>query len=198
MSTNIRVERICQFCQNTFIAKTTVTKYCGDTCAKRAYKKRKKDEKIQKSHKETRSHKSENLENLKAKEFLTVTQASLLLNCSRQNIYKLINSDKLPASNLLQKKTLIRRTDIDELITKSKTEVTQRNNFQVERNESGIIDLYSISEIQNLFTISESALQELLRRNGAVKYKHGRSIFIPKEVIENLLSPISNTSKNIN
>lgn len=197
MSTNIRVERICQFCEKTFIAKTTVTKYCGDTCAKRAYKKRKKDEKIQKSHKETRCHKSENLENLKAKEFLTVTQASLLLNCSRQNIYKLINSDKLPASNLLQKKTLIRRSDIDELITKTKTEVTQGKNLQQERNRSGIIDLYSISEIQSLFTISESALQELLRRNSAVKYKHGRSIFIPKEVIENLLSPISNISKNL-
>jgi len=46
MSSNIRVLRICKLCGEEFIAKTTVTKFCGDRCAKRAYKARKKDEKI--------------------------------------------------------------------------------------------------------------------------------------------------------
>ena len=47
MSSNIRVPKICQHCGNEFIAKTTVTQYCGDNCAKRAYKKRKRDKKVQ-------------------------------------------------------------------------------------------------------------------------------------------------------
>jgi hypothetical protein len=47
MSSNIRIPKICQHCGNEFVPKTTVTKYCGDDCAKRAYKKRKRDEKVQ-------------------------------------------------------------------------------------------------------------------------------------------------------
>lgn len=188
MSSNIRVERICQYCETTFIAKTTVTKFCSDSCAKKAYKKRKKAEKIKKSFKETRNLKIEVLEDLKAREFLTVTQASLLLNCSRQNIYKLINSNKLPASNLLQKKTLISRSEINKLINNSKIETGRKESTQLVNSKNRTIDLYSISEIQKSFKISESALQELLRRNKIIKYRHGRSVFVPKEIIENLLS----------
>jgi excisionase family DNA binding protein len=46
MSSNIRVKKICQHCRATFIAKTTVTKFCSDTCAKRNYKKRMREEKV--------------------------------------------------------------------------------------------------------------------------------------------------------
>ena len=39
MSSNIFVQRICEECGNEFTARTTVTRFCGDRCAKRAYKK---------------------------------------------------------------------------------------------------------------------------------------------------------------
>ena len=47
MSSNIRISKICQHCGQEFVAKTTVTKFCSDNCAKRNYKKRKREEKIQ-------------------------------------------------------------------------------------------------------------------------------------------------------
>ncbi|MDG1433269.1 MAG: hypothetical protein P8Q41_04635, partial [Saprospiraceae bacterium] len=53
MASSIRINKICQHCGNEFIAKTTVTKYCGDNCAKRAYKARKKAEKIELNNQET-------------------------------------------------------------------------------------------------------------------------------------------------
>jgi hypothetical protein len=46
MSSNIRLKKVCQHCHRPFIAKTTVTKFCGDECAKRNYKKRERDKKI--------------------------------------------------------------------------------------------------------------------------------------------------------
>ena len=46
MSSNIRIKKVCQHCDKTFIAKTTVTKFCSDDCAKRNYKKRQKDQKV--------------------------------------------------------------------------------------------------------------------------------------------------------
>ncbi|MFL0131990.1 hypothetical protein [Tenacibaculum maritimum] len=46
MSSNIRIEKKCFFCGTTFIARTTVTKHCSNSCAKKAYKARKRKEKI--------------------------------------------------------------------------------------------------------------------------------------------------------
>lgn len=86
MSSNIRVTRICQYCGMGFDAKTTVTKYCGDPCAKRAYKATLRKEKVEKSNKETKVIKEKPIENLKAKEFLTVRDAATLLNSSRQTV----------------------------------------------------------------------------------------------------------------
>lgn len=50
MSSNISITRICQHCGNEFTAKTTVTKFCGDQCAKRDYKLRRKTAKQQKTN----------------------------------------------------------------------------------------------------------------------------------------------------
>ena len=46
MSSNIRVKKVCEHCNRSFIAKTTVTKFCSDDCAKRNYKKRLKANKV--------------------------------------------------------------------------------------------------------------------------------------------------------
>ncbi len=117
MSSNIQVQRICQHCNNEFTARTTVTKYCGDTCAKRAYKARLKVSKIETSNEQTQRIKNQPIEDLKAKEFLTVTQVSKLIGCSRQNVYKLINIGKLRATNILLKKTIVKRSDLDKLFS---------------------------------------------------------------------------------
>lgn len=116
MSSYIRVQKICQHCGGDFIARTTVTKYCSDDCAKRAYKARKRAEKVNNSYKETYQIKNKPIEEIKAKEFLSVREASKLIGCSRQTIYTLINSGQLKARNILKKKTIIRRAEIDRLL----------------------------------------------------------------------------------
>ncbi|WP_018615240.1 helix-turn-helix domain-containing protein [Segetibacter koreensis] len=115
MSSKIELQRICQQCGKEFTARTTVTKFCSDNCAKRAYKVRVMVAKIAASNIETETIKNKTLEDLKEKEFLTVRQVSKLIGCSRQNVYKLINGGKLKATNILQKKTLVKRSEIDKL-----------------------------------------------------------------------------------
>jgi len=116
MSSNIKVQRICQHCGCEFTARTTVTRYCSDNCAKRAYKVRKRAEKVIYSNRETYNIKTKPIEEIKAKEFLSVREASKLIGCSRQTIYTLINTGQLKAKNILTKKTIIRRTEIDRLL----------------------------------------------------------------------------------
>ncbi len=115
MSSNIEIQRICKYCNNVFIAKTTVTKYCGNSCAKKAYKARIRNEKIEASNTETLRILNKPIEELKAKEFLTVRDTAKLLNCSIRTTYRLIENGTIKAKNLAERKTLVKRTDIDKL-----------------------------------------------------------------------------------
>ena len=126
MSSNIKIQRICQNCGKEFTAKTTVTKCCSDDCAKRLYKKRKRTFNIEKSDKETFSFKIKPIEELKAKEFLTVREVAKLLNCSLRTTYRLISMGSLKATNLFERKTLVRRADI-EILFERQTQVVRSN-----------------------------------------------------------------------
>jgi excisionase family DNA binding protein len=118
MTSKIEVQRICMHCNKEFTARTTVTKYCSDVCAKRAYKARKREEKIQQSEKETLKIIKRPIEELKAKEFLNVRDVSILLGCSMHTTYRLIENKTLKAVNLGQRLTRIKRSEIDKLLTK--------------------------------------------------------------------------------
>ena len=115
MSSNIQVQRVCQHCGKEFTARTTVTQYCGDSCAKRAYKERQRLSKIERSKTETERIKAKPIDELKAKEFLTVRDVSKLLNCSIRTAYRLIDQGNIKAVNLARRKTLVKRSDIDRL-----------------------------------------------------------------------------------
>jgi excisionase family DNA binding protein len=115
MSSNILIQRICQQCGKEFTARTTVTQYCGDVCAKRAYKERIRTSKIELSNKETAQIKNKPIEELKAKEFLTVSEVAQLLNCSVRTVYYYITSGTIKGVNLGKRMTRVKRTDIDKL-----------------------------------------------------------------------------------
>ena len=115
MSSNIKITRICEYCNNEFTAKTTVTRYCSHKCNSRAYKEKIKSVKIKKSIEQTINIKTHSIEILKIKEFLTVRDITTLMNCSRQTIYKIIDTGKLNAINLNKKKIFIKRSDLDKL-----------------------------------------------------------------------------------
>ena len=149
--------------------------------------------KIEQSNKETQRIKNQPIEELKALEFLTVTQVSKLIGCSRQAVYNLINTGKLKATNILLKKTIIKRADLDELF-KEPTHRTQPEGEKQELNEKlkagsfGISDCYNITEIQSKFGISERAVHDIIKRHEIPKIKKGWYSYVPKAVIDKLLS----------
>lgn len=113
MSSNMRIDKTCVFCNNSFVAKTTTTQYCSDLCAKRAYKKRLRDEKISKTI-ETENKKRPFNPVVKDKEFLSINEVCMLLGASRWTVYRLVDSGKVKAAKL-GRKTLIQRVEIDNL-----------------------------------------------------------------------------------
>jgi excisionase family DNA binding protein len=183
MSSNIEVQRICQHCNKEFTARTTTTMYCSRSCNSAAYKAKQRTVKVEISNTETKLIKSKSIEELKAKEFLSVTQVSILIGCSRQNVYKLINAGKLKATNILEKKTIIKRSDIDKLFEQPQTKTPQPVKKEIE-----ISECYNLTEIQNKYGISQSGIYNLINKHNLPKIKAWRFVYVPKIEIDKLLS----------
>ena len=113
MSSNIRIEKVCQHCGKTFTAKTTVTQFCSDNCAKLSYKKRKREGKILTAIDQERQVNPFNPV-VKQKDFLSVEETCQLVGASRWTIYRLIDNGLLKAGKL-GRRTIIKRTEIDNL-----------------------------------------------------------------------------------
>jgi predicted DNA-binding transcriptional regulator AlpA len=197
MSSNIKIQRICQHCGNEFTARTTVTRFCSMKCTKAFNRQKQRAGKVEQSNKETQRIKSQPIEELKAKEFLSVTQVSKLIGCSRQNVYNLINTGKLNATNILLKKTIVKRSDLDKLFKDPANQTKPEGIPETQKQELNewlkaggfdITDCYNLTEVQDKYGISETALQNLIKRNSIPKIKKGWFAYVPKTIIDKLLS----------
>lgn len=182
MSSNIRIKRLCQHCGKEFTARTTVTKYCSDICSKRAYKQKIKEAKIEVSKEETKEIKAKSYPDLKDKEYLTVQQVAMLLNCSKQAIYEMINSKRLIAGKISERKTVVKRSEVDKLYELS---IPERI-FKVEPKKKvyKIENCYTIAEAEQISQMSSKALYDYLKRNNVPKMQEGKFVYVPKEFID--------------
>lgn len=115
MSSNIRVNKICEYCNKQFEARKTTTKTCSDHCAKMFYKQRQRATKIEASNNELIQVKRKPIEDLKAKEYLTVKETATLLNCSVRTAYRMVKQGSIRGVNLSQRLIRVRRTDCEKL-----------------------------------------------------------------------------------
>jgi excisionase family DNA binding protein len=183
MSSNIKVQRICQHCSKEFTARTTVTRFCSHACARHAYKKRERVAKTAKSDLETLTTHTKPLEVVKSKEFLTVREVAALLNCSVRTAYYAIKSGSLNSVNLGQRITRVKRSEIDKLF-EQKTVIPPLYEPKIIDSKEG----YTLAEVQSRFGISEKGLHSLIERNKIPKMKKGKFVFVSKVLIDNLLN----------
>jgi excisionase family DNA binding protein len=172
-------------CGADFIAKTTTTQYCSHNCSRKAYKAKLRDEKIKVSNEETQAVKLAPIDTVKAKEFLTVKDVAILLNCSTRTAYRLIATCVIPSINLAERKTTIRRTDLDKLFEKPQAPPPEIRKSKIK--EWTIDDCYNLSDIEKSFGISKSAINEIIKRNDIPKLRLGWYTYVPKELIRNIL-----------
>ena len=85
--------RRCACCGREFTAYSGVQKYCSVGCADEAKKERKKRH-------EDFLRAAEPVVGLRQQEYLTFSRAAILMGCSRQYVYKLVNQGKLKASRI--------------------------------------------------------------------------------------------------
>jgi excisionase family DNA binding protein len=179
MSSNIIVKRVCDYCKNVFDAKTTKTKYCSHICNSRGYKLNQKLKKIETSDTETKSKVSNYVVDVNSKDFLTVNEASTLLNMSSKTVYRLIEQKELNAFNFSVRKTLIRRKDIDSYFENNLINpdyVNPNRENEISRDNS-----YTINEAIEKFNISNGALYNIIKKHNIPKKKDGKYTLVKKE-----------------
>ena len=89
--------RKCAYCGKVFIQNSGMQKYCSEECATAAKEARKKKQRDY-------LRAVEPVMELQQQEYLTFSKAALLLGCTRQYVYKLVEQGKLPASRLSDSK----------------------------------------------------------------------------------------------
>ena len=105
----MRKKRKCAFCGKEFTCNSGSQKYCSEHCAEAAKAQRKK--KQQDFIKAVKP-----VIDIASQEYLTFSKAAILMGCTRQYVYKLVNEGKLTASRISSRMAFIRRADIEQML----------------------------------------------------------------------------------
>lgn len=147
MSSNIQIEKVCQWCGSKFIARTTQTAYCSKRCAEHAYKDRKRKEKIERCKEEVRRVQSGS-DKISEMDFLTPRQAAQFLGVCYKTFYTYINNGVIKAWKL-HRKTLVRKSDLEELFS-------AKERIVVAKEERTISEFYSTQEVLDKYEVSNT------------------------------------------
>ena len=105
----MRKTRKCAFCGKEFTCNSGSQKYCSEHCAEAAKAQRKKKQ-------QDFIKAVEPAIDIASQEYLTFSKAAILMGCTRQYVYKLVNEGKLTASRISSRMAFIRKTDIEQML----------------------------------------------------------------------------------
>ena len=120
MGSNIRIKKLCEFCNTEYVAKTTVTRYCSTKCYKVHWKQLQRQKKIQKSTRFQRVSDQEKYEFTRIKEFLNIKECAELIGVSERTLNRLIKTDIL-ISTKIGSRRIIKKSDLNQLFNTLKT-----------------------------------------------------------------------------
>jgi excisionase family DNA binding protein len=112
MSSNIKIQKNCEFCGNEFTARTLYTRYCSKSCNKKHYKQLllEKNLEIKQSQENIKVSPIETLKNA-SQEYFEIKEAAQIMRVSRATLYRLIKTKKLKKRKLMSR-TIILKDDI--------------------------------------------------------------------------------------
>lgn len=164
----MRTQRKCEFCGGTFAIRSGNQRYCSEACAEQAKQARKK--RCNDFIKAVAP-----VIDLQQQEYLSFSKAAVLMGCTRQYIYKLVNQGRLRASRLSSRMSLIRRADIEALLAASPYERVlpvarpTKSNGKKKKCKTGTADAepmeyYTADEVMNTFKIGQGWLYTCSKR----------------------------------
>ena len=169
--------RKCKYCGKEFVPRSGMQKYCCEECQTKA--------------KETRKKRQQDFMNavepvigLQNQEYLTFAKAAILMGCSRQYVYKLVNEGKLAASRISSRMAFIRKADIEKMLAgtpyhrvlptsrskKASTPIKKEKtacakNRMIDTQESEVLNYISGEEVMSIYKVKKSWLYASAKRN---------------------------------
>ena len=163
--------RKCAYCGKVFTTNSGMQKYCSEECAEQAKETKKKRQR-------DFLRAVEPVMELQQQEYLTFSKAAVLLGCTRQYIYKLVEQGKLPASRLSSRMALVRKSDIEKMFesnpynrvvpgSKPKPSVSKKlkNPAKEESATDEVLEYYSGEEVKQIYKVKQSWLYASAKRH---------------------------------
>ena len=167
--------RKCAYCGKVFTTNNGMQKYCSEECAEQAKETKKKRQR-------DFLRAVEPVMVLQQQEYLSFSKAAILLGCTRQYVYKLVEQGKLPASRLSNRMALVRKSDIEKMFaanpynrvlpcTKPKKSVSKKmkspakDKAKEERATDEVLEYYSDEEVKQIYKVKQSWLYASAKRH---------------------------------
>ena len=167
--------RKCAYCGKVFTTNSGMQKYCSEECAEQAKETKKKRQR-------NFLRAVEPVMELQQQEYLTFSKAAILLGCTRQYVYKLVEQGKLPASRLSSRMALVRKSDIEKMFavnpynrvlpcTKPKKSVSKKLKTPVKEKEKvecatdEVLEYYSGEDVMHIYKVKQSWLYTTAKRH---------------------------------
>lgn len=169
MGNKVRIERICEFCGKTFIAKTCKTRFCCKACNDKYYKELIRNDRYNAVTKEVKEEKKkrirlavDELEVIQAREFISLKQLAIYLGVSRRSIYTYMRIYKIPFSQI-GSRIIVKRKEVETVMMNLKSVKTMQE--RPIKSTKTITDFYSAKEIEEKYQISYSRLYVIAKEN---------------------------------
>ena len=115
---------------------------------------------------------------LESQEYFTFSQAARLMGVSRQYVYKLVKEDKLRASRLSSRMSLIRRTDIEFMLKTKPYEVLRP------KDEFDVTEYYTAEQIAEKYKVNAKWVWTYTRQNNVPKVRIRQFNYYSKKHID--------------
>ncbi len=181
---NLKIPKLCEFCQKPFEAKTVATRFCSKYCSEKLGKRQKQLAKEIEAKKTLLENSVSKIAELQTRPYISVSEAEMLFGISKNTIHRLIKSKKIPAINLGERLTRVSKIDIEQMFTAvempdKSEEITEKPNFEVG-------NCYTISEISSKFYADPGTVTNLIKRNKIPTKKVGSFVYVPKNLIDKI------------
>jgi excisionase family DNA binding protein len=196
MSSNIKVQRICEHCEIEFTAKTTFTRFCSKKCNSAAYKQKRREQKIENSNKIVKKVKEESVAKgrlkLRDKDILSIPEAAELLGVSRQTIYNWLNCGVIKGKRISNRKVLILKSDLESMLQENEA---YEKADPVERKP--ITEFYTIQEVIDTFNVGQTLVFRIVKEHSIPKTRIGGKTHLSKKHIDDYFKKKRDDVSNI-
>jgi excisionase family DNA binding protein len=174
-----KIQKVCEYCGNTFFAQKATTRYCSHACNSKDYKKNKKEAILMQIEEETQKEiEGRAIQPLREKEILNVAEAALFLGVSRQTVYNMIHAGVIKAAQITERLSLIRKKDIEAIFDNA-----EPYKARPARTRIPISEVYTVAEIKEKYNVNESWIFIVAKKYNFPRIlKKGKTYFSRKHV----------------